>query len=1010
MTHVQEELGSKAPFSKTVSLHCRTSLSHPHKGAFRARTLAGCSLVALMLMLSFAPDARAVSMLVGSGGQGNADAMSNTPGGGGGGIGGGGGGSGGGSDAGGAGGGGVGVGESSFGWEEGAGPATDGGSAGGGSGVGGGGTNGGGGGGALGAAGGVGSGGYPAGTSSSSPVVDVNGDQVAVPSPGDPLTVPNSGTISTSAGYDYIGIGGGGGGAGYFAAGYNGSSGELTVSNGATLSAQESILVGGGGGGASDGGAGGSGGAGTLTVTGNSQVSVTDRLLVGGFAGGSKERGNRSGGSGGTGTVTVEAGSAISIVGSSNSGVTIGGLGTSAGSATASGGTGTLNLSGSLGFSNGADFIINDTGTLNIKGGTNHAGTVSGVSTITNNGAIIFDHGATDDDDYTFSSAITGTGRVDFFGGVTALTGSNTYSGATRVVNGGLIANGNITQSAITVGVGGTLLGTGTLASVNMVYGEHSPGFDGATTLGTQRVTGDYEMASGTTFRAYLSSTGAMNQLRVDGNVTINNATLKIEDLSSNNTFSGQASFSRTLIDNEGAGTISGEFGTVNSTLAFYDTEVNYTGGTGNDVVVNFTRKGNGNGGNTTFTDVARPGNEMAVARQLDGLGGSDGEAIRNSILGLSTQNAQHAFDQLSGDVHVAGQAVNTQVTHQADMQVSNRTAALRAGSGNGSLLASAASMTTASLAGFANNGPMASDLLTQIDSDAPMLGVESSNYRGLSGSAVWLQGIGGKGTIDGDAMVDDTDYKWVGMIGGYDARLSERTSLGVYFGYADGQSRQSDRDATLDSDSVMVGVYGNHDLGNDWAINGQAGWTRVGVDSKRNLNFGGIDRTATADYTDNVVNANLELSHGFDVSTNWRVEPYGGLGFDWTRSGSFTESGAGAANLSHESDDDFGGTATFGIRTTGVFTLENGKMIVPQAGLSWDHHLGPVSTSSTLSFDGSNSFNVSGTERDRDTLIGNLGIAIADPDGWSLYGDYTPSISSDRTEHAFAAGFRIKM
>ncbi|MCC9622483.1 autotransporter outer membrane beta-barrel domain-containing protein, partial [Thalassospira sp. MA62] len=303
----------------------------------------------------------------------------------------------------------------------------------------------------------------------------------------------------------------------------------------------------------------------------------------------------------------------------------------------------------------------------------------------------------------------------------------------------------------------------------------------------------------------------------------------------------------------------------------------------------------------------------------------------------------------------------------------------------------------------------MASDVSAEIATDAPMLGLESG-YRGLSGSAVWLQGIGGKGTIDGDAVIDDTDYKWMGMIGGYDARLSDRTSIGVYFGYADGESRQSDRDATLDSDSIMVGVYGNHDLGNDWAVTGQAGWTRVDVDSSRHLNFGGIDRTASTDYTDNIVNATAELSRGFDVSPSWRVEPYGGLGIEWAHSGSFNETGADAANLSRESDDDFTGTTTLGVRTTGVFALTDGKLIIPQAGLAWDHHLGSDTTSSTLSFDGADSFNVTGSDLDRDTLIGHLGIALTDPDGWSVYSDYTPSVSENRTEHAFSAGFRIKL
>ncbi len=347
---------------------------------------------------------------------------------------------------------------------------------------------------------------------------------------------------------------------------------------------------------------------------------------------------------------------------------------------------------------------------------------------------------------------------------------------------------------------------------------------------------------------------------------------------------------------------------------------------------------------------------------------------------------------------------MNDRITHQATGQIGARLADLNrsrniAQTVSGSLVA-ASTLSPAELTGFARSGPMASD--------ANMLSLGTENAP-QAASAIWLQAIGATGRIDGDGNADTTDYQWTGMVGGFDSPLSDTTILGVYFGYADARNRQAGRDATLDSRNFMAGFYATHDLGNDLRLSGQAGWTRTANDSRRNLDFGGIDRTATADYTDNALNANLELARGFDVAPNWRVVPYGALGVLWNDHDAFTETGAGSANLSRASDSTLTGTASLGLRMAGMFETGNGKTLIPQFRLGWDHHLGPTANSTTLAFTGTSSFTVAGSETDRDTLVGNLGFALADDDGWSFYADYQPSISKSRREHALGAGFRMK-
>ena len=788
----------------------------------------------------------------------------------------------------------------------------------------------------------------------------------------------SSGTISQAAG-------GGGLGAG----------GAIFVMDGATLTIAGTLTVNnntvtGGTGGtgaagtAEDGSAFGDGvflqGSGTLTFnpdTGNTQTlanTITDQAGSGGTGSWALTKN-------GAGTLTLSAANSYS------------------GATNLSAGTLSLSGSGTLG---------NAAGALNLTGGTLDLGTTTQTrtGTITLNGATVSNgtlssSGSFDTQSGTISAVLAGTGALAKTGtGTVTLSGANTYSGTTTVSAGRLAVNGSI-ASAVTVANGATLGGTGTVGATTISSGGiHAPG----NSIGTQTVNGAYVLNAGSILEIEVDSAGNSDKVIVTGTVDITGSTLRVKGVSGNN-FSGQTTYNYVIIENDGVDAITGDFATIDNQLAFYDAARSTVGGTGNDVSLTLTRNANG------FTDIATTPNQKAVAGQVGNLSGTDGTTISNAILGLTDAGAQHAYQQLSGDIFAAGPTMNDRITNQATGQIGARLADLNRSRGvtgtiSGSLLA-ASTLSPAELTGFARSGPMASDSEIYA-SDANMLSLGAENAPQVT-SAIWLQAIGATGRIDGDGNADTTDYQWTGMVGGFDTQLSDTTILGVYFGYADARNRQAGRDATLDSRNFMAGLYGTRDLGDDLRLSGQAGWTRTANDSRRNLVFGGIDRTATADYTDNALNANLELARGFDVAHNWRVVPYGALGVLWNNHDAFTETGAGSANLSRASDSTLTGTASLGLRMAGMFETGNGKTLIPQFRLGWDHHLGPTANSTTLAFTGTSSFTVAGSETDRDTLVGNLGMTLADDDGWSFYADYQPSISKSRREHAASAGFRMK-
>ena len=272
------------------------------------------------------------------------------------------------------------------------------------------------------------------------------------------------------------------------------------------------------------------GGTGTLTVNGGSVTNSFGSLgLEAGSVGTATvssgtwaNSDNLTVGNGGNGTLTVNGGSVTNATGylGSNAG-SVGTANVSSGTWANSGnltvgnsGTGTLTMSGGL-VTVGGTLSQGGAGTINLNsGGTlqigvGGAGGVLGVSTLVNNGTLIFNRS----DASTYSGIISGTGAVTKQGaGTLTLDGNNSYAGGTTirsgevaVTAGGVISHGsasliigqssgdsgalNVTGGSVTNAtgylgsnagsVGTATVSSGTWANSGVLY----VGYDGTGTL-----------------------------------------------------------------------------------------------------------------------------------------------------------------------------------------------------------------------------------------------------------------------------------------------------------------------------------------------------------------------------------------------------------------------------------------------------------------------------------------------------------------------------------------------
>ncbi len=606
-------------------------------------------------------------------------------------------------------------------------------------------------------------------------------------------------------------------------------------------------------------------------------------------------------------------------------------------------------------------------------------------------GSLVFNHTS---QGYEFASSIRGDGSIRNLAGVTSLTGDGHGFNGTMTVEGGRLAvNGDFSSAGITVSNGGTLGGTGTVGTLSVAAGGvHAPG----NSVGTQTVTGNYTLAAGATLQTEISNTGQMDKVVVTGGtVSLNGANLAISGLSGG---PGGRQYSQVIIDNQGSSAISGTFASVSNSLAFYDAQIRYDGGTGNDVVLALERN------RTSYAEAGSTPNQRAVGGAVGGLSGGGAAQLQDAILSLTSNQVQSAYTQLSGNIYPTSRQLNLNLTQQSGQQVYNRLANARAGSatpGQAGL-----SLSAPQLAGFAQTSADQATL-------APAtLGLDSHTASGAAPRAdngAWTQVVGGVGQIKASAEAVKTTYDWQGMLGGYDTAITPDVTLGGFFGYIQGDNRQNSISSIVQTDTVMAGFYGEYRV-DQWRLNAQLGYSRIGADSRRDLNFGGFSHTATADYTDQTLTFDGEVARTVGLGQDVWLEPYAGASVLQQFLGHFSESGADAANLERDSDRVLTGDTKLGLRLSTMVQADENVRIVPMAGLAWKHHVGSRANANTLHFlSGGSEFTVNGTPADRNTLALSLGGAITAGDHWQAFATYAPSISEHQTEHAFSLGARYE-
>jgi len=619
------------------------------------------------------------------------------------------------------------------------------------------------------------------------------------------------------------------------------------------------------------------------------------------------------------------------------------------------------------------------TGTNTYSGGTTvSAGTLQGNSSslqgaITNNANVVFDQASTG----TYAGIMSGTGTlVKQNSGTLNLTGANTYTGATTINGGRLAVNGSL-ASAVTVNNGGTLGGNGTVGGiVANSGGTVAPG----NSIGTQTVAGNVTFNAGSTYQVEANAAGQADRINAGGSTTLNPGA-NVSVVAATGNYQPRTTY--TILNSTGG--VSGAFGNAGVNLAYLTPTLSYDA---NDVFLTLQLNG------STLISAAATPNQLAVADALNSVAGTATGSMNtliNQLVVLPASQQQRALTTLGGQSTANLPRIQLDTVRVINQQLQSR----MNGTGNGGY-------------GLQSSLPYSG---IQLAYDPPVSDAPAA-YAGTLDAApshgFWLHGIGARGGADGDSNAYGYDYTTGGIAAGIDRDITDQFTLGVSGAYA---RNNVSFDTVSDSSHINSGylnLYASYGDG-PWHMKGIAGYGHSRYYTKRVIEIGSSTSIANGEADGNEVSAYGEVAYDIPLQS-FTLQPVAGLNLGWLKRNSYNESGAGAADLSVDSQTVHTTNSQLGLRIKKEFGETNVSRTQLEAHALWSHEFSnpDATVSSNFISAPTAAFAVDGVTTKRDAAIVGAGIAHEVTRKVSLYADYNAELrGGGQDQQALVAGFR---
>lgn len=291
---------------------------------------------------------------------------------------------------------------------------------------------------------------------------------------------------------------------------------------------------------------------------------------------------------------------------------------------------------------------------------------------------------------------------------------------------------------------------------------------------------------------------------------------------------------------------------------------------------------------------------------------------------------------------------------------------------------------------------------------NARLDGLRTAQAQGTSGvatgesasdAALWGQVFGGKATQDQRDDISGYSANYNGLLLGSDRALNDAWRVGGLFSYAntsvDGKDDNAGSSVNLKSYGLIT--YAGYTT-EDWYLDLSGGVIQHKYDTRRLINFTGVNGVANGDY--NGLQSVLSTQVGYPIRLDEQtvLTPIAGLNYSKLKQDGYTESGGAGAALSVASSKSYSLTSDLGAKLERSFDSSFGRL-EPSAQLTWRHEYRDTRLRSVANFaidtSGSTSFTAFGPTPISDTGIMALAATLTSKDNLSVAARYTVEAAS---------------
>jgi uncharacterized protein with beta-barrel porin domain len=293
----------------------------------------------------------------------------------------------------------------------------------------------------------------------------------------------------------------------------------------------------------------------------------------------------------------------------------------------------------------------------------------------------------------------------------------------------------------------------------------------------------------------------------------------------------------------------------------------------------------------------------------------------------------------------------------------------------------------------------------SEISQDAP--GASQGLRAAAKSPRLWVESLIGSGKVDGNENVIGYETKKMGFVAAYDTPLSGKFKAGLSAAYNRLFLDTSDSGSCQTRvDNALLGIYGGPSFG-DWDITAAVQYGLDKYQTHRAVSIGPELNLAQADFDGSEISASLQISSKLLNDPAFNLKTLFGAQYTHLSMNGFTETGAGALNLTLAGQAYDSMRPFAGLDGAGTVNLGGNTVLTPMANLSLYRELMELDPQIQAGLAGASGmgYTVSGMTPTSLILGVGAGAKLVTGRGFNLYAAFNGHFGGNQTSNSLHGG-----